>query len=143
MRFLKLIILLFVVFSMVACEKPAPPLTKEEIQKFIDDSKYILSLLENARMDGFRELTFDEEREFLAYEVNYGSETDFQTAADNPTVSLIVSEISLMKLELGNTGTVVGNYNPKESYLMSKESLNEYMLELKNYLKDYGTKGEN
>ena len=77
MRFFKIIILFIMVFSLVACEKPAP-LTKGEIQKFIDDSEYVLSVLETARFDGFRELTLDEEREFIAYEANYGDETDFQ-----------------------------------------------------------------
>lgn len=140
MRSLKMIVLIFMAFSMVACEKPAP-LTKEEIQKFIDDSEYVLSVLETARLDGFRELTIDEEREFLAYEANYGDETDFQKATDNTTIKLLVAELSLMKSQLGDTGTVVGDYNPKEDYLSYKESVNKYLEEMKTFLQDYSTNG--
>lgn len=136
MRFLKFTILLFMVFSMVACEKTAP-LTKEEIQKFIDDSEYVLAILETARFDDFRELTLDEEREFIAYEANYGDETDFQKATDNTTIKLLVTELSLMKLQLGDTGTVVGDYNPKEDYLSYKESVNKDLEDVKAFLKDY------
>lgn len=141
MKFIKTIVLFFMVFSMVACEKQ-DPLTKEEIQKFIDDSEYVLSVLETARLDGFRELTIDEEREFLAYEANYGDETDFQKATSNSTIKLLVAELSLMKLQLGDTGTVVGDYDPKKDYLSYKESVNKDMKDVKAFLQDYGTESD-
>ena len=47
-----------------------------------------------------------------------------------------------MKLQLGDTGTVVGDYNPKEDYLSYKESVSKDLEDVKTFLQDYGTKGE-
>ncbi|MGD7021501.1 hypothetical protein ACQCVK_02850 [Rossellomorea vietnamensis] len=109
---------LAVVILLVGCASTSSePLDTSEIEEFIDDSEYMIEILETAYWDGFRELTYEEEREAISYAANYDKDSDFQERADDPTISLIVTNISMMELLLGNTGTVVGDNNPKSEYV--------------------------
>lgn len=131
-----LTIFLFVLTLLSGCGKPNSP-SKGEMEKFLSDSENIYSLLETAKQDGMRDLTFEEEREFVAYEVAYDTETEFLKAADNPIISLIVINLSMMKSQLGKTETIDGADDPLQEYNVAKESVNKDIAEYKEFLNQY------
>ncbi|MBT2724362.1 hypothetical protein [Bacillus sp. ISL-46] len=112
------------------CASTEPPSTTE-MKKFIDDTQYMIKILESAYSEGMRELTYEEEREAVAYEANYDKSSDFQKKTDDPSISLIVSNLSLMKLTLGNTGTVVGDNDPKMDFLKYRSDVGTELTEAK------------
>ncbi|KUP08075.1 hypothetical protein Q73_07575 [Bacillus coahuilensis m2-6] len=105
------------------------PISTSAMEKFLDDSEYMIEILETAYWDGFRELSFDEEREFIAYIALYDSDSDFQKRADDTNISLIATNISLAQLYLGSEGTAVGENNPKSDFVKSKDDAEKYLKE--------------
>lgn len=134
-----LTIFLFALTLLSGCGK-SNSTSKEEMDKFLSDSEKIYSLLESAKQEGMRELSFDEDREFVAYEVTYDSETEFQKGADNPVMSLIVTNLSMMRLQLGKTTTGVGVEDSLKEYNIAKESVNKDIAEYKEFLNNYSAR---
>lgn len=101
MKYIKIILLLILIFGITACGRP-DPISNEEMEQFVTDSQKILSTLETAFEQG-RGLNYDEERNFVQYTVDYDKESEFQEAADDPSVSMVVTSVAMMELQLGKT----------------------------------------
>lgn len=95
------LLLFFLMIALVNGCGRSESLTKEEIQKFITDSENIYTLLETAYQEG-RELDLDEQGEFISFTNKYDPESEFRSKIDDPSISLVVSNASLMELMLGN-----------------------------------------
>jgi hypothetical protein len=95
------ILVILLITLITGCGGPAAP-NKEEMEKFITDSEEILSTLKTAFEQG-RSLNYNEERNFVKYTVDYDKESEFQKAADDPSISLVVTSAAMMQLQLGET----------------------------------------
>lgn len=95
------LVLLLTITLITACGRPDAP-NGEELEQFISDSKKILSTLETAFEQG-RVLNNDEERNFVQYTVDYDKESEFQKAANDPSISIVVTSAAMMELQLGES----------------------------------------
>jgi hypothetical protein len=95
----RLLVILLLITLINGCGGPAAP-NQDDMEKFITDSEEILSTLSTAFEQG-RRLNYDEERKFVEYTVDYDKESEFQKAADNPSISLVVTSAAMMELQLG------------------------------------------
>ncbi|MEH7374468.1 hypothetical protein [Neobacillus drentensis] len=127
---MKKFVYLLMFMLLTGCASTEPP-SDSEFKKFFDDTEFMVGILETAYNDGMRELTFEEEREAVAYEANYDESSEFQKKTDDPSISIVVSMVSLMKLSLGKTGTVIGDNDPNKDFLEYSSELRTELTEAK------------
>jgi hypothetical protein len=130
---MKLHILFFVFIlltGLLAGCGPKPP-PDEELEQFYSDSEFVLSILYQAFSEGRDKLTFDEEREMVAYEAYYGTDSDFRKSVRDPNIKMISTGLSLMESYLGSVSTKVGNNNSDKKFLDEYETVRELMSEQK------------